>query len=87
MSERDECRPKLAPEGWGTGVENAAAAVSDLVRLGLRAAALPAMVMPQSLRAGFSRTVKIAVHASGILPHAVARGVDGFADDFAAPDS
>ncbi len=86
MSESDDCRPKPAPEGWGSGVEAAAGAVSGFVRLGLKAATLPAMIMPRSLRDGLSRAVKIAVQASGIVPHAVARGVDDFADDFAGRD-
>ncbi|MCP3963346.1 MAG: hypothetical protein GY719_36370 [bacterium] len=79
----DERRPRLVPEGWGSGVEAAAEGMSNLVRLGMKAAALPAMFMPQSLRQGFSRALKGGVEASGILPHAVVRGLEHFADEIA----
>ncbi len=82
----DERRPRLAPEGWGSGVEAAAEGMSNLVHLGMKTAALPAMFMPRFLRHGFSRALKGAVETSGILPHAVVRGLGDFADEIAGSD-
>jgi hypothetical protein len=82
MTDRDECKPRAVPEGWGGGLEAAADLVSGAARFSLSAATWPAMVLPRFLRRGFARGIRLAVQAAGILPHAVARGANSFADDF-----
>lgn len=83
MTDRDECQPRAVPEGWGGGgLEAAADLISDGARFSLSAVTWPAMILPRSLRRGFARGIRSVVQAAGILPHAVARGVNSFADDF-----
>ena len=82
----DSCQPKLAPEGWPEVVKTAASVVSDVVRFSLIVGALPAMALPQVLRSAASRGIRTAVEASGIVPHAIARGLDVFADDLAGAE-
>lgn len=73
-----------APTQLGGAVEYAADMLTGLIRLSLTLGALPAWTIPLSLRRGISAAVHSTVQASAVVPHALLRGVNRFADEFSA---
>ena len=84
MSESPEDRIPV-PTQLGGNVESAAEVLTDLTRFSLKLATFPALTLPSALRRGISAAVHSAVQASAVVPHAVLRGVNRFADEFSAP--